>query len=199
MEKEEREKDYRIKSFHYQEKIDGIQTQFFSALKDFQKYFVYYHKNPEVDDFQQQFQISKGQLQMLSDQLLQITSQIHSDIRQLDGKMESVAKQLEMEKMKYNKLTSSATHLENTQNGSEILIDDYKSKYNQQYYRNVRLYIGILLMFMILGVLTNNKSTSLFIIIISIFTFILLAYNLSVLFSLLLFLLFIAFIIISLL
>jgi hypothetical protein len=195
----EKEKDYQIKSFHFQEKIDGIQTQFFSVLKDFQKYFVYYHKNPEVNEFQQQLETSKGQLQILSDQLLQTTSQIHANIRQLEGKMESVSKQLEMEKMKNEKLTNSAVHLENTQNGSEILIDDYKSKYNQQYYRNVRLYIGILLMFMALGVATNNQSVLLFIALIALFTFILLAYNLSVIFSLLLFLLFIAFIIISIL
>jgi hypothetical protein len=193
---EEKEKEYRIKAYHFQEKIDSIQSQFTSVLKDFQTSFVYFHKNPEVDEFQQQYDTSKGQLQMLSDQLLQTTAQIHSSIRQLEGKMENVALQLEMEKAKYVKLTSSAEGLENTQNGSEILIDDYKSKYNQQYYRNVRLYFGILLLFMALGVATKTSAVFIFIVLIGVFTFILLAYNLSVLFSLILFLSFIAMIIV---
>ena len=36
----------------FEEKIDTIKTQFFSALDDFKKYYVYYNKNPEVNEFQ---------------------------------------------------------------------------------------------------------------------------------------------------
>ena len=43
-------------------------------------------------------------------------------------------------------------NLQNTQNGSEILIDDSKTQYNIQYYKNVELFIGILI---ITGLLTK--------------------------------------------
>jgi hypothetical protein len=36
----------------FDEKINSIKTQFFSALDDFKKYYVYYNKNPEVNEFQ---------------------------------------------------------------------------------------------------------------------------------------------------
>ncbi len=37
---------------HFNEQINNIKSQFFSALDDFKKYYVYYNKNPEVDEFQ---------------------------------------------------------------------------------------------------------------------------------------------------
>ena len=36
----------------FNEKIVTIKSQFFSALDDFKKYYVYYNKNPEVNEFQ---------------------------------------------------------------------------------------------------------------------------------------------------
>ena len=49
------------------EKINSIKTQFFSALDDFKKYYVYFHKNPEVTEFQNYYANSKGQLQTMLD------------------------------------------------------------------------------------------------------------------------------------
>ena len=34
----------------FNEKINSIKSQFFSALDDYKKYYVYYNKNPEVNE-----------------------------------------------------------------------------------------------------------------------------------------------------
>ena len=36
----------------FDEKINNIKTSFFSVLDDFKKYYVFYNKNPEVDEYQ---------------------------------------------------------------------------------------------------------------------------------------------------
>ena len=46
----------------FNEQINNIKSQFFSALDDFKKYYVYYNKNPEVTEFQNYYANSKGQL-----------------------------------------------------------------------------------------------------------------------------------------
>ena len=125
------------------EKIDAIKTKFFSALDDFKKYYVYYNKNPEVDEFQNYYSNSKSQLQSISRDLFLTTNSIDESIDNLDKTMSDISLKLENEKKLYKELTDLITNLQNTQNGSEILIDDSKVKYNNQYYKNVEIIIGI--------------------------------------------------------
>ena len=39
----------------YQEQINNKATSFLSALDDFKKYYVYYNKNPEVQEYNKNF------------------------------------------------------------------------------------------------------------------------------------------------
>ena len=136
----------------FDEKINTIKTQFFSALDDFKKYYVYYNKNPEVNEFQNYYVNSKGQLQTMSRDLFLITNNIDKNIEILDKEMAIVSVKLEDEKKLNGELMKLLNSLENTQNGSEILIDDSKDTYNAQYYHNWEIFIGILI---ITGLLTK--------------------------------------------
>lgn len=129
----------------YDEKIDNLKSKFFSVLDDYKKYYVYYNKNPEVNEFQNYYSNSKNQLQIISKKLYSITDEIKANIEKLDKDMLLVAKNLEEEKDKNAKLTILYNNLDNTQNGSEILITDTKSEYNKQYYTNINMFIGILI------------------------------------------------------
>lgn len=143
-------------STQFTEKINSIKTQFFSVLDDFKKYYVYYHKNPEVTEFQNYYSSSKGQLQSLSKEIITTTNNINQSIQSLNNKMMNDDKQLNAEKKINNKLTKTVSNLENTQNGSVILIDDSKYNYNLQYSYNIELFIGILILG---GTLTNIFRT----------------------------------------
>lgn len=136
------------KAQQFNEKIDTIKEQFFSALDDFKKYYVYFNKNPEVNEFQNYYATSKGQIQSLSNNLVLITTNIDKNIELLNDKMMEVSKQLEKEKILNDKLIKQQGALQNTESGSEILIDDAKTEYNIQYYRNWQMFIGI---FMVMG------------------------------------------------
>ena len=133
------------KAQQFDEKIDSIKEQFFSALDDFKKYYVYFNKNPEVNEFQNYYATSKGQLQTMSKDLFLTTTNIDKNIELLNDKMMEISKELEKEKLKHDKLMKQQNALENTENGSEILIDDAKTEYNMQYYRNWEMFFGILI------------------------------------------------------
>jgi len=64
----------------FEEKINNIKNQFFSALDDFKKYYVYYNKNPEVNEFQNYYVNSKGQLQTMSRDLFMTSNNIDKNI-----------------------------------------------------------------------------------------------------------------------
>ena len=136
----------------FNEQINNIKSQFFSALDDFKKYYVYYNKNPEVNEFQNYYANSKSQLQTMSKDLFLTTNNIDKNIEFLDNEMLDISIKLENEKKINKEMSELINNLQNTQNGSEILIDDSKTKYNIQYYKNVEIFIGIL---MLSGLLTK--------------------------------------------
>lgn len=131
-------------SYQFNEKINNIKSQFFSALDDFKKYYVYFNKNPEVNEFQNYYANSKGQLQTMSRDLFLISNDIDKNIESLNKKISAISLQLEDEKKLNKEITELIDNLENTQNGSEILINDSKSQYNVQYVKNWEIFIGIL-------------------------------------------------------
>jgi len=139
-------------SKQFSEQINNIKSQFFSALDDFKKYYVYYNKNPEVNEFQNYYTNSKSQLQTMSKDLFLTTNDIDKHIEFLDNEMFDISIKLEKQKKINKEMLALINNLQNTQNGSEILIDDSKTQYNIQYYKNVEIFIGILI---ITGLLTK--------------------------------------------
>ena len=138
------------KSQQFDEQINNIKTQFFSALDDFTKYYVYFNKNPEVNEFQNFYANSKSQLQTMSRQLFLTTNNIDKIIEEIDERVSSISIKLEGEEELYKKLMELAENIDNTQDGSQILIDDSKKKYNDQYYKNIQIFIGIIIGIMLL-------------------------------------------------
>lgn len=134
------------KANEFNQKINTTKIQFFSALDDFKKYYVYYNKNPEVDEFQNNYVNSKSQLQGMSRDLFLTTNNIDRNIENLDIKMRNINLRLEDEKRINEELTKILNNLENTQNGSETLIDNSKESYNKQYYYNWEIFTGILIL-----------------------------------------------------
>ena len=82
----------------------------------------------------------------MSKDIFLITNDIDKNIESLDKGMAFVAVKLETEKKLNTKLMKLLSNLENTQNGSEILIDDSKDSYNIQYYYNWEMFIGIVIL-----------------------------------------------------
>jgi hypothetical protein len=129
----------------FNEKIKNIKGSFFAALDDFQKYYVFYNKNPEVDEYQNFFANSKGQLQGLNSDMFLVTNNIQKKITDLDAEMRVTSNKLKAEKELNGELLTLINRIQTTQDGSAIMIDDAKDEYNTLYYKNWELFIGILI------------------------------------------------------
>jgi len=143
----------------FNEKIKTIKDSFFSALDDFKKYYVFFHKNPEVDEYQNFFTNSKEQLQKFNAEIFLVTNQIQKNIKDLDMEMRMVSKKLEDEKKLNEELMKLINQIKTTQDGSAIMIDDAKEEYNIQYYKNWEMFMGIVI-FMVISVKLLSKPNA---------------------------------------
>jgi len=144
---------------NFDEKINAIQRQFFAALDDFKKYYVYYNKNPEVNEFQNYYANSKGQLQTMSKNLFVTTNGIDKEIEDLEAKIQTMGALLKEEKGLNAQLVKLIDNIYNTHVGSEVLISDSKQIYNKKYYTNLWLIIGVVIVAILLMVLFKGKGS----------------------------------------
>jgi len=144
-------------SKRFNEKINSIRSQFFSALDDFKKYYVYFNKNPEVNEFQNYYSNSRAQLQTMSQDLSLTTASINQTIKKLYEDISIISEKLENEKELNKELMELVANLDNTHSGSKILIDDSKRLYNKQYYKNIELVFGMIIIIMLLSALLKKN------------------------------------------
>ena len=160
------------KAKQFKEKINSINSSFLSALDDFKKYYVFYHKNPEVDEYSNHFVNTKSQLQTLSGEMFATTNIIQKNIETLNDTMEEISSKLTNEKDKYTKMDKMFTSLKGTESGSNILINDSKTEFNLLFFKNIELFIGILI---ILGLMVSPKMAMILLVIA-----LLISYNLGI-------------------
>ena len=130
----------------FETKIDDIKNQFMSVLDDFKKYYIYYNKNPESNEFQNYYANSNSNLQTLNQNIFSLTNSIQKNIIDLDKENTYMNKQIIILKKKFEKMVKLQHNLEMTEDGSEQLINDSKELYNEQYHKNVILFLALLLL-----------------------------------------------------
>ena len=138
-----------------EEQINSKKSSFFSALDDFKKYYVYYNINPEYESYSTNYLNSKDQLQTISSDIFEITNNIQRKIEEKNKSMASISAKLNKEKILNQQLTEIAKTLNGVKAGSAIMIDDSKTEYKLQYYKNIEIFIGILLL---LALLVSAKA-----------------------------------------
>lgn len=139
-----------LEAKQYDEQIKSKESSFLSALDDFKKYYVYYNKNPEVEDYNTNFLNAKEQLQSLSSSVFEITNNIQRKIDEKNKAIDGIAGKLNAEREISTKLENIIKSLNGVKAGSSIMIDDSKNEYRFQFYKNTELFIGIVLLLALL-------------------------------------------------
>ena len=117
-----------------------------SILDDFEKYYVFYNKNPEYSEYQQMFENIKANLQELNSELFMTTNNIEKDTENINDRMQNLDQLIAKEKMKNRQLKRRLGIVEKKYNGSDELISDYKNMYNLDYLKNFALFYGVILL-----------------------------------------------------
>lgn len=126
--------------------ILNLKKTFFSALQDFKQNYINYNLYRNVDEYKNIYYTNKEQLQELN-------SNLYDLIEQIKGKIatNNANNKREIESVSESKQTFdvSIDYLKNISDGyraSGVLIDDYDEIYNQHFYENFQIIIGIVLL-----------------------------------------------------
>ena len=134
-------------------KINTLKEKLPSILDDFKKYYVFYNKNPEYDEYQQMFENIKSNLQNLNSELFMTSNNIEKDTENINDRLQKLNALIAKEKIKNRQLKRKLGIVEKEYNGSDELISDYKEIYNLGYLTNFALFYGVVL----LGVVISLK------------------------------------------
>lgn len=126
----------------YQNRIDELKAQMPPLLDDFKKYYVFYNKDPTINEYQQIYDNIKNNLQSLNSKLFQINNSIQSDTEKINNELVVLNEEINNEKNKNMKFKNIYGILDNKYNASIQLINDYKNNYNMIYLNNCSLLIG---------------------------------------------------------
>jgi Trp operon repressor len=124
--------------------INTLKEKLPSILDDFKKYYVFYNKNPEYNEYQQIFENIKGNLQNINSELFMTTNNIEKDTESINDRLQKINALIAKEKMKNRQLKRKLGIVEKKYNGSDELISDYKEIYNLDYLTNFALFYGVI-------------------------------------------------------
>jgi DNA repair ATPase RecN len=134
-----------------------------NLLEDYEKNYVLYNSFPNNDEYTRIYETSKTNLEKMNSQLFLLNNNIEKSTEELTSYLLNYNKKITELKEENGKTKKKLNSIENKYNGSKELIENYKEMYNNQYFKNFLLFIGIFLSGTILThVFTNRKKPSFF-------------------------------------
>ena len=141
--------------------LDTIQSQLGPILDDFNKYFVFYNMNPQISENQQMYDNIKNNIQELYTSLLTITKDVDKNINEINNNYHELNKLIDTLKERNKVLKQKLGIFEDTYDGSDTMISNYKDMYNLQYLKNFSLGLGIVFSLVLISKLFKGKNPSL--------------------------------------
>jgi hypothetical protein len=132
-------------------KINNLKEKLPSILEDFVKYYVFYSKNPEYNEYQQIFENIKGNLQNINSELFMTSNNIEKDTETINNRLHKINALIAKEKIKNRQLKRKLGIVEKKYNGSDELISDYKEIYNLDYLTNFALIYGVIMLIVVMA------------------------------------------------
>lgn len=144
---------------NYLNNIKTLEEKIPSILDDFKKYYVFFNKNPDYDEYKRIFENLKSNLNEIENDIFQLSNNVNLNIADTSKNLLEYNKLIKKEKTKNDRLTSMFSQYDNKYNGSKELINNYKEIYNINYLRNVFMFVGIIIsVIVLLKIFTKNKK-----------------------------------------
>jgi 6-pyruvoyl-tetrahydropterin synthase len=132
------------KSEQFTNNLNALQQKIRPILDDFQKYYVFYNKNPEYPDYQSMFDKVKGQITQVCSDLFTLENNVDANIDKINKALVELNLLIKEEKKKNRELKRKLGIAETENNAASELIDNYTEMYEEGYLRNWGLGISIL-------------------------------------------------------
>ena len=136
-----------------------LEDQLPSILDDFQKYYVFYNKNPEYDEYQKMFDNIKSNLHTINSNLFSVMNDVDSATESVNKKLAALNVLIRREKLKNTLLKRRLGIAEDKYNGSDEMISNYKEMYEVKYLRNWSMLLGVVVLSIAMGKTFKSRNT----------------------------------------
>jgi len=127
-------------SEQFTEKLQVLQEQLPAILEDFKKYYVFYNKNPEYDEYRQMYENMKNNLNKINSDLFVLSNDVSSNTDELNKQLFYLNDLIEQEKQKNKMLKRKLGIVENKSNAADEMITNFREIYESDYLRNWGLF-----------------------------------------------------------
>ena len=140
--------------------LNTIQSQLGPILDDFNKYFVFYNMNPQISENQQMYDNIKNNIQELYMKLITISNDVNKNVAEINNDFQELNKLIEVLKEQNAVLKRKLGIAEDTYDGSDTMINNYKDLYNLQYLKNFSLGLGIVFSVVLISKLFKGQNSN---------------------------------------
>ena len=140
-------------------KINVLSNQLPAILDDFKKYYVFYNKTPEYDEYKNMFENIKANLNTTNTSLIKISDSVGSATEDINEKLEELNKLIRGERIKNVALKRLLGREEEKYNGAGEMNSNYTEMYELSYLRNWAMFLGILVVSLAIGKVFNNNTS----------------------------------------
>ena len=129
---------------YFDEQIKTQIDSFNVNFDQFTRLYTLYNKKPS--SHKASFETLSESLKTNSDNFYKIITNIQKKINQLEPDITALSSDIYIISSYNDDISDWIVDLENERKSSKIMINDIKSLYNNQYYKNVQLFVGIIAM-----------------------------------------------------
>lgn len=135
--------------------LEPLHEQFPLLLENFIQYYVYFHRDPESQEYEKMFYTIEGNINSSNSQLNSLSRDVDHNINIINDRLLKLNELIKREKRVNKKLKKKLGIIENTANASEELIDEYKDVYESEYLRIWGLCLSIIVAIFVIASVYN--------------------------------------------
>ena len=128
----------------YEELIKQYKSKQDGLIKEFIKSYVLYNKDTTYNEYLQTYNTSKANLDSQNADMFSTINDLQSNINILNTKIQSMDTTITSSLVANTEIATSLTNFNGLNNSSQILIDNSKEMYKDQFINNFSLIIGII-------------------------------------------------------
>ena len=126
----------------FTQRIETLKEQLPSILDDFNKFFVLYNTDPNYPEYGTMFNNIKQHLNSLSASLFMVSNDVDANTDEINKTFKKLDVLITKERRKNRELRRKLGIIEEQNNSSKELIDNYNEMYDTDYLRNWGLFLS---------------------------------------------------------
>ena len=130
-------------------------------IEDFNNSFVLFFSNSEYNEYRQLYATSKKNLDDQNASMYDTINKLHNNIAMLHKDIGVKNTQIGVSTTANNSTATALTNLDSTNNSSQVLIDNSKEMYKDQYINNITKVLGIFIIIYLFFKVFSKPQTNL--------------------------------------